>query len=268
MESNILNYFGQTHGAFIHAHGDKATTVLYNLINCEDNEKILEIGMGTGATLILLSNKYKNSTFYGIDRSKQMYKSSVNRHKFCFTKNNLSLLEENVKLPYSNNYFDKIYLESVLGIQENKELLEILKEIKRVLKPNGVLIFNETIWKDNIKYDIAKEINNYCKTLYGIIQANDTFLHLQNWKDLLTANNFEIINTLNVDEAVLDIPKLKRNSVAIILSSLYDKIGKTRIMLSSKLRKQRNFYKKEAPTFQSKYPDSMQGVFFIVRNLK
>ncbi len=268
MKTNIINYFGQTNGAYIHARGAEATAVLSTLINCKGKEKILEIGFGTGSTILLLSKLYKNADFYGIERSKTMYQSAINRLRFSRSKKRLRLLEDKKNLPYSDSFFDKIYLESVLGIQEDNDLKQLLKEIKRVLKPNGTLIFNETIWLDHINLTTARQINDYCKNTYGIIQANETYLHVSDWLDLLNTMRFQSIKIIKVDQAIADYSLKNHTSPPMLLSVLYNKIGKLNILLSPQLRKQRRFYQRETTEFTSQYSNSMEGVFFIVKNTK
>ncbi len=106
--------------------------------------KILEYGFGSGCNSIhLLKCGYR---LFGLDVSKGMLKVTSNRlKKEKLTKNcNLKILGLNAtKLPYKKNFFDYIIAMSVLSLLgSEKKIKNLLREFKRVLKPNGKLILD------------------------------------------------------------------------------------------------------------------------------
>jgi ubiquinone/menaquinone biosynthesis C-methylase UbiE len=188
--NSILSYLGKVNASYLHANGRPATSALIQHLNCRPYEHILEIGHGTGATLILLKSKYRKTKFTGIDRSEIMYQKAKNRLRFCGIKDIPLLRTNSLSIPFPNNTFDKIYLESVLGIQERNDLKSMLKEIKRVLKPHGRLVMNETIWLESTSLSRINSINQNCKSEFEIIQANSKYPYLSDWKLLIQEIGF------------------------------------------------------------------------------
>lgn len=90
--------------------------------------KILDIGCSTGTFAL---NDPKNIT--GIDADKDAIPVAKSKGINCMHFN-----ADNKKLPFKSNTFDAVNLKSVLAHISNALLL--LKEIRRVLKPNGKLV--------------------------------------------------------------------------------------------------------------------------------
>src|SRR6185369_819113 len=76
------------------------------------------------------------------------------------------------ELPFPGKSFDKIYIESVLAILTHSELIRLVESIRHSLKQNGMLIVNETLWKEDADPKKIQEINDYCKKHFGIVQCS------------------------------------------------------------------------------------------------
>lgn len=98
------------------------------------------------------------------------------------------------KLPFEDNFFDSIYVESVLAIQSDENLESLIKELSRVLKPDGKILINEGIWTDTTTAEEIAAINSICIDNFGIIQANAKYPHINNWKVLLENNGLKLKN--------------------------------------------------------------------------
>ena len=105
---------------------------LVSMMNCSDNDKILEIGIGTGTSF----KYYPPETFVtGIDISPDMLEKAKKNIK------NLNLSKKNVlmmngeQLKFEDDSFDKVVGMYVVSVTQNPDLL--IKEMKRVCKPNG-----------------------------------------------------------------------------------------------------------------------------------
>lgn len=107
---------------------------LINNIENDRNEKlnILEVGCGTGATLLELKSRYKNSEIYGIEISEGASKISNN---IC---NLINADIEQTCLPYEDNFFDYIILGDVLEHLNNP--WNAISNLKRHLKKDGCII--------------------------------------------------------------------------------------------------------------------------------
>ena len=269
MGNEILNYYSKTHAQYIHAKGAIGTSVLIQLLNCQPNEEILEIGFGTGTTLVQIYSNNKKTKFYGLEQSPLMYKKAKARLNFCLIGDSikLSLMPEKGKIPFSTDSFDKIFLESVLGIQTGDELRHLLSEIGRVLKPKGILVMNETIWLNSTNMDEILNVNDFCKRSFGVIQCNSEYPYVQSWIDLLTRLNFKYDSIIKLDEV--------KNSVRSgfrfpyrLLSQAYSAIGKIKsILIPSMIKEKKNYYQK----MKQINPDNkslMEGVIIKAQNIK
>ncbi|MDP4146874.1 MAG: class I SAM-dependent methyltransferase [Bacillota bacterium] len=99
---------------------------------------ILDVGCGYGRTLEKLY-QYGYHNLIGIDFSEKMIERGRNQYPY------LDLRIKNKKtIEIEDNSCDAVILFAVLTcIIDDKEQLELLKEIERVLKPNGVVYIND-----------------------------------------------------------------------------------------------------------------------------
>ncbi|MBU3942929.1 class I SAM-dependent methyltransferase, partial [Patescibacteria group bacterium] len=126
------------------------------LFKTEKNEKVLDSGCGNGRYYELL----KHTDYTGVDNSRELIQ--IARGKYPEAKFQVA---DALALPFPDNSFDQVYSIAVLHHIPSKELrLKFLREIKRVLKPNGKVTL--TAWKFHqkkerrllIKYTILKII--------------------------------------------------------------------------------------------------------------
>lgn len=103
-------------------------------------EKILDLGCGNGRLFAML--KEKNIEYLGVDSSDKMINIAREKHGPAGAK---FLTVEALELPFPESYFQKIFSVAVLHHIPSEEFrLKFLSEIKRVLKPRGLLIL--TVW--------------------------------------------------------------------------------------------------------------------------
>jgi len=111
-----------------------------------EDEKVLDLGCGNGRWFKLFQKK--KIDYIGVDFSKRLIK--IAKRNYPQAKFQTADI---LKLPFSNNYFDKIYSIAVLHQIPSEELrLKSLKEAKRILKPGGILIL--TTWKFHEKKEL------------------------------------------------------------------------------------------------------------------
>jgi len=104
----------------------------------ESNDKVLDLGCGNGRLLDLL--KAKKINYIGVDNSSALITLAQKRYPDADFR-----VGDALKLPFADNYFDKIYSIAVLHHIPSEELrLKFLEEAKRVLRPGGLLIL--TVW--------------------------------------------------------------------------------------------------------------------------
>jgi ubiquinone/menaquinone biosynthesis C-methylase UbiE len=113
--------------------------------------QILCVGCGTGEECDYLSRRGANVT--GIDVSVKSIEIARSR----FAKATFNVMDMH-KLSFSDNTFDLVYSSLTLHYSENLE--SVLREIFRVLKPTGTLIFSTLHpikWGSEVKRDVTNE---------------------------------------------------------------------------------------------------------------
>ena len=108
------------------------------------NGHILDVGCGYGRTLDELNSKgYANLT--GIDFSQSM----IDRGKKEFPQLNF-LKNSNGNIPFTDKSFDSVLLLAVLTcIRKDTEQRKLISEIKRVLKPGGIIYINDFLLNED-----------------------------------------------------------------------------------------------------------------------
>lgn len=106
--------------------------------------KVLDVGIGTGKNIDYYNNEAEVT---GIDFSKKMLEKAKRKFKKSGRKNTSLKLMDVENLKFRDNSFDYVITSSVFCSVPNP--IEGLKEIKRVLKPNGKLIMVEHVLSKN-----------------------------------------------------------------------------------------------------------------------
>ena len=109
-----------------------------------DGEKVLDLGCGNGRLYELFKEKFVD--YDGVDSAEKMIEIAKSRYpKIKFR------VADALNLPFPENFFDKVISIAVLHHIPSEEFrLQFLKEVKRVLKPEGkviLLVWNLNIWK-------------------------------------------------------------------------------------------------------------------------
>lgn len=101
----------------------------------------MELGPGPGYFSIHVAKKLKSGRLYLADIQQEMLDYAKKR----FEKRKLNNVEYSLcngkTFNYDDNYFDIIYMVTVIGEVENKD--EYIKEFYRMLNPNGILSISE-----------------------------------------------------------------------------------------------------------------------------
>lgn len=111
-------------------------------------------------------------------------------------------------LPMKNNAFDRVILESVLGIQDTPLLLEMLREIYRVLKNGGWMIANEAIWKPGISGEVVQRINQSCLRDFGVRLSSEHPWSVEEWKAAIGSAGLEVVSCRRIAEYSPEMGKL------------------------------------------------------------
>lgn len=105
------------------------------------NETVLEIGFGTGRSLVALARAVgDNGRVYGIDLSKGMLRVTQNRLNVAGLNEQVVLEQGNAtKLPFEPSFFDAVFMSFTLELFPATSIPLVLAECRRVLKQDGRL---------------------------------------------------------------------------------------------------------------------------------
>src|SRR3989344_1014467 len=114
------------------------SSVLSNFSDISERLNILDVGCGTG---IMLKKLSKFGTIYGIDPSKKAL-------DFCKKRNLNNVREGTIQhIPFQDCTFDVVTVLDVLSSKHVSNDIQGLKEVKRVLKPDGVVVITDSAMK-------------------------------------------------------------------------------------------------------------------------
>ena len=104
----------------------------------KEGERILDLGCGNGRLFEFFENR--NVEYIGVDNVEKLIE--IARKKYPEAK---FLVGDALNLPFSDNYFDKVFSIAVFHhIPSGEFRLQFLKEVRKVLKQEGLLIL--TVW--------------------------------------------------------------------------------------------------------------------------
>jgi ubiquinone/menaquinone biosynthesis C-methylase UbiE len=100
-------------------------------------KRVLEIGFGSGVALVNLSKKYQRVDGLDLDSEVAPLEKVFRGQGYPVHLRNGSVL----KMPYPANSFDAVMLVSILEHLKPQELSAAVKEVARVLKPGGRMVY-------------------------------------------------------------------------------------------------------------------------------
>jgi ubiquinone/menaquinone biosynthesis C-methylase UbiE len=191
----------------IAAKMDEVNAPLYNLtlntMQLRDKESVLEIGFGSGKFFPKLFGEASQLRVSGIDYSPEMVKKAKQNNRSTVKNDTLTIKEGNSNnIPFPSHSFDKVFCNMVIYFWDQPE--EHLKEIHRVLKPNGRFYTGLRTKDSMLKLPFIEHgFNLYDK---------------EQWSTLLKVNGFQIIQIAEKTDPEIEIENqtIKMKSVCII----------------------------------------------------
>lgn len=114
---------------------------LIERLNLKENYKVLEVGPGPGYFSILVARKLKNGKLYLADIQPEMLEYAKKRLIKRKIENVEYHLCNGTTFDFKDEFFDVIFLITVLGEVENRE--SYIKEFYRMLKWDGIISVSE-----------------------------------------------------------------------------------------------------------------------------
>lgn len=133
----------------------KYTKIPLEIARIQPKDKVIDIGCGRGEIVFQAASKGANVT--GIDFSESAIKIACNireKHKEDIKSRTEFFCCNAEKLKFKDNFFDKAFFLDVVEHLSKSELRTVLCEIRRVLKPEGILIIHTSpnVWSRNYGY--------------------------------------------------------------------------------------------------------------------
>lgn len=122
------------------------------------NATVLELGCGAGDAMETILQKRKDMNVIGLDRSKTLIASAEKRNAASIQRGRARLIEGDFhQLAMTDASIDHVFSIHTLYFWE--DVMTVLSEIERVLKPNGTFIITYCDGKGDVQWDgIAKMI--------------------------------------------------------------------------------------------------------------
>lgn len=121
-------------------YSDLRLIKFHNLLlkNTSPDSNVLDVGCGTGVLLKGLTSLNKSSNFTGLDFSNNMLENTI------LDKNDLERVKliqgDAFNLPFEDESFDAVITSRFIHQYSDSLKKDLVKEMRRVLKPKGVLI--------------------------------------------------------------------------------------------------------------------------------
>jgi len=114
-------------------------------IDVKPKQRVLDVCAGTNAVGIALLKKEPSLEVYAVDRSKEMQQVGQKNAKAQGFHIDSTITDVHI-LPFPDNHFDVV---TISFASRHLRLIEVVKEIKRVLKPGGHFYHNDMLRPSN-----------------------------------------------------------------------------------------------------------------------
>ncbi|MBX3055087.1 MAG: methyltransferase domain-containing protein [Anaerolineae bacterium] len=202
MTHSYLAYLAALAATDIHPLGIAASRRLLAVLDLQPGQRVLEIGCGTGGTMIR-AVQHTAVAVDGVDMLPEMLWAVQKRQRQAGQWDNTTLTQaDSAALPFAGQTFDRVYTESVLGFQPEATAQAMLRQIFRVLKPNGRYVANEAIWRAGVSPARAAAIYAACMADFGICQASPQAWGLAEWLQLMRQTGFQVAAADLLEEVI------------------------------------------------------------------
>ena len=173
----------------------KFTDAGLQLLNAQKGETILEIGYGTGWSMLTLAKAVGESgKVYGLDLSEGMYRITSQRLADAgLTERVVLNCGDAANLPFENDFFDAVFISFTLELFDTPEIPTVLYECHRVLHKGGRIGIVSMAKKANPSlivrlYEWAHEkIPNYidCRPIYTSLSVQQAGFEIIKTKEMM-----------------------------------------------------------------------------------
>ena len=185
------------------------------IMNIQKNDKIIDVGSGTGDLVKIISSTYQNVFITSVDLNTEMLKLNKKRNK----KNNNKIKWINCnaeKLPFKNDSFDKYA--TAFCIRNITFINQALNEALRILKPGGTFYCLEfsspqldllskiyKLYKKNIIPNLGNIITKNQQAYIYLEESIDKFPNQDIFETNLKASGFVNTQYINLFNGIVSI---------------------------------------------------------------
>jgi ubiquinone/menaquinone biosynthesis C-methylase UbiE len=149
-----------------HIGGFRVTDELHRLCHLAEAQEVLEVGCGTGIGPAYIAKKFDCSVT-AVDISEKMLMWAEKRAQREGVRDKISFRQADVrKLPFEDNRFDAVVVESVLAFVVDKEAA--MQELMRVIRPGGYIGITETYWIKPPRADMLPKMENIAPAIISM----------------------------------------------------------------------------------------------------
>lgn len=148
---------GRLGGAIMARTNDKVGTWVVGLLDIAARDRVLEIGFGPGVVIQVVSRLASEGYVAGVDPSPVMVEQVRTRNAAAIRSGRVDLRQGQVEqLPFADRSFDKAL--SFNSMQMWSDRAAGLRELRRVLKPGGIMAFGFTPYSRQPREGIAETV--------------------------------------------------------------------------------------------------------------
>ncbi|NGP88512.1 class I SAM-dependent methyltransferase [Fodinibius halophilus] len=174
------------------------------VLNPQQNDRILEIGFGTGKFFKKLISFEENINISGIDYSEEMVRLAKQNNPDLLASDKLDLRKgESGSLPFDDSSFDKVFCNMVIYFWEQPK--KHLAEIYRILKPGGEFYTGMREYESMLVFPFVEHGFN----LYKVDQ----------WEDILGENGFSLLELRRQQDPPIEIGDIKKQLTSCCIAA-------------------------------------------------
>ena len=191
MNLAYLRHLARLGAADIHPWGAAGTAALLAALDLQPGMRVVELGCGTGQSLRRLAAG-RQMTVVGVELLPEMLAAA--RERLAGEAAAVGLVRGRGEwLPLAANSVDRVVTESVLGFQDTATAQRMLAEIWRALRPGGLYVANEAVWRAGVPAEVVQAINERSLADFGVRHAADAVWTAVEWRQAMAAAGFEVL---------------------------------------------------------------------------